>query len=130
LTVQRSEVAPIGWTGRHEGAVVVEHRADDRKHPVAGVNDLHQPSLARPVDDRAGGDFPESAAIALRAGASRHLVGMGVAVQPQHDVVEAVQQLEDRSAADRRTARMDTAGPRIGEGVRSYLAVKPEMIAP
>jgi metallophosphoesterase (TIGR03767 family) len=92
--VQRGEVVaglhrPRGH--RTERGVVVDHRADDRQVP-AGIDDLDQPRLARPVHDRARGDLPEAARRVVRVVAGAHRVGVRVPVQPEHHVAEPVQQ--------------------------------------
>jgi hypothetical protein len=86
--VQRGEVVaglhrPRGH--RAERCVVVDHRAEDRQVP-AGIDDLDQPRLARPVHDRARGDLPEAACRVVRVVAGAHRVGVRVPVQPEHHV--------------------------------------------
>src|SRR5258708_6982671 len=74
-------------------AVVIDHRARDRELSPAGVEELDDPALARPVDDRAGRDLPEATPPIL-SGARADPVGVYVPVEPEHDVVEAKQELQ------------------------------------
>ena len=93
LPVQRGQVVTGPQRPGHGRGVVVDHGADDGQ-AAAGIDDLDQPDLARPVHDRARRDLPEPARRVVRVTARADGVGMGVPVQPQHHVAEAVQQGE------------------------------------
>ena len=93
-------------------AVVVDHRAADRQLPVSGLEDLDQARLARPVDQRTCGHLPETALSAL-ARSSGDPVVVRMAIQPEDDVAEAQEQLDQ-------LARVLLA-TRIGQAVKAVV---------
>src|SRR6202521_4036036 len=120
LAMQPGEVLRVRLAGRVR-PIVVHHRAGDRDRLVAGVEDLDQASLARPVHQRGGGDLPEATGNAKGVGARAYPVGMDVPVQPQDHVVEPVQQLKQIVRRDKRGALDSWMCSGVGQRVEAVV---------
>jgi hypothetical protein len=68
---------------------VVDHRAGDAQQAVAGIEELDDPTLTRPIHDRARGDLPEASTSVALISVGLDVIGVDVAVQPQHHVAES-----------------------------------------
>ena len=85
-------LGPRHRRSRIDRSLVVDHRARDRDPSISGVQDLDEPALAGPVDQRPGGDLPEAHAHAFAVRVLVDRVHVHVPVQPQDHVSESVQQ--------------------------------------
>ena len=121
IAVQRREpaVAPLVPVD----GVMVDDRRHDPDPPICAGHDLHDASLARPVDHRTGRDLPEAGGAPARVGAGPHPVLVTVPAQPGDDVAMTVQLLAESPIAMDEGLRfaIREGGRTVGSGVVSKI---------
>src|SRR6266849_908761 len=94
---ERSGLDRAAGVGR---TIVVDHRARDRQQVVAGLEDLDDASLTRPLADRARRHLPESCPVLASIEARPDDVGVDVAVEPENNVAHPVHDFEQLIGVD------------------------------
>ena len=104
---KRSATCRWIWANEPVGGVVAVHCAGHLDRAAGVADDLDRPALDGPVDDRRGGDLPESA---RRTGPRRDPMDVPVTDEPRHHARMAVHDVQHRVGEQARrivAARVD-----------------------